>query len=122
MIEAITIDVTNTLEVIEKSSSKFFAVREKLSRLNEAIPNRLVICMDSDQLLANCLPITGSDNSSPAYDAILIVGFGGPEKREDVMPFLENVTRGRNIPTERLLEVAEHYDHFGGISPINGQV
>jgi ferrochelatase len=52
----------------------------------------------------------------------LIVGFGGPEKREDVMPFLENVTRGRNIPRERLLEVAEHYDHFGGVSPINGQV
>src|SRR6516162_2402176 len=56
------------------------------------------------------------------YDAILIVGFGGPERREDVVPFLENVTRGRNIPRERLLEVAEHYDHFGGVSPINGQV
>jgi len=56
------------------------------------------------------------------HDAILIVGFGGPERREDVMPFLENVTRGRNIPTARLLEVAGHYDHFGGVSPINGQV
>ena len=56
------------------------------------------------------------------YDAILIVGFGGPEKREDVLPFLENVTRGRNVPRERLLEVAEHYDHFGGASPINAQV
>jgi protoporphyrin/coproporphyrin ferrochelatase len=56
------------------------------------------------------------------YDAILIVGFGGPERREDVMPFLENVTRGRNVPRERLLEVAEHYYHFGGASPINGQV
>ncbi|ODT98997.1 MAG: ferrochelatase [Planctomycetes bacterium SCN 63-9] len=56
------------------------------------------------------------------YDAILVVGFGGPERREDVMPFLETVTRGRNIPRERLLEVAAHYDHFGGISPINGQV
>lgn len=56
------------------------------------------------------------------YDAILIVGFGGPEKPEDVMPFLENVTRGRNIPRERLLEVAEHYQHFGGVSPINQQV
>jgi ferrochelatase len=54
--------------------------------------------------------------------AILIVGFGGPEKPEDVMPFLENVTRGRNIPRQRLLEVAEHYHHFGGVSPINGQV
>ena len=55
------------------------------------------------------------------YDAILLVSFGGPEKREDVMPFLENVTRGRNIPPERLLEVAEHYYHFGGKSPINDQ-
>lgn len=56
------------------------------------------------------------------YDAILIVGFGGPEARDDVMPFLRNVTRGRNIPDERLLEVAEHYYHFGGVSPLNGQV
>jgi ferrochelatase len=56
------------------------------------------------------------------YDSILIVGFGGPERREDVMPFLENVTRGRNVPRERLLEVAEHYCHFGGVSPINAQV
>jgi protoporphyrin/coproporphyrin ferrochelatase len=56
------------------------------------------------------------------YDSILIVGFGGPERREDVIPFLENVTRGRNVPRERLLEVAEHYNHFDGVSPINGQV
>ena len=56
------------------------------------------------------------------YDSILIVGFGGPERPDDVMPFLENVTRGRNVPRERLLEVAEHYHHFGGISPINAQV
>ena len=56
------------------------------------------------------------------YDAILVVGFGGPEKKEDVFPFLENVTRGRNIPRERLLEVAEHYYHCGGSSPINGQM
>jgi len=55
------------------------------------------------------------------YDAILLVSFGGPEKREDVIPFLENVTRGRNIPPERLLEVAQHYYHFGGKSPINDQ-
>ena len=55
------------------------------------------------------------------YDAVLIVSFGGPEKPEDVMPFLENVTRGRNIPHERLLEVAKHYLHFGGKSPINDQ-
>lgn len=56
------------------------------------------------------------------YDAILIVGFGGPEKREDVLPFLENVLRGKNVPHERMLEVAAHYDHFGGVSPINAQM
>lgn len=55
------------------------------------------------------------------YDATLIVSFGGPEKPEDVLPFLENVTRGRNVPRERLLEVARHYDQFGGKSPINDQ-
>jgi ferrochelatase len=52
-------------------------------------------------------------------DAILIFSFGGPEKPEDVMPFLENVVSGRGVPRERLLEVAEHYYHFGGKSPIN---
>ncbi len=56
-----------------------------------------------------------------AYDAILIVSFGGPEGMDDVMPFLENVTRGRNVPKERLLDVAHHYELFGGISPINEQ-
>ena len=56
-----------------------------------------------------------------AYDSILVVSFGGPEKREDVIPFLENVLRGRNVPRERMLEVAEHYYHFGGKSPINDQ-
>jgi ferrochelatase len=55
------------------------------------------------------------------YDALLVVSFGGPEKREDVVPFLENVLRGRNVPRERMLEVAEHYYHFGGRSPINDQ-
>jgi protoporphyrin/coproporphyrin ferrochelatase len=56
-----------------------------------------------------------------SYDAILIVSFGGPESREDVIPFLENVLRGRNVPRERMLQVAEHYYHFGGKSPINQQ-
>jgi ferrochelatase len=56
------------------------------------------------------------------YDAVLIVSFGGPEGPDEVMPFLENVLRGRNVPHERMLEVAEHYQHFGGVSPINGQV
>lgn len=55
------------------------------------------------------------------YDALLVVSFGGPDKPDDVMPFLENVTRGRNIPRARLEEVAEHYYHFGGKSPINEQ-
>lgn len=59
---------------------------------------------------------------SEKYDAILIVSFGGPEKREDVIPFLENVLRGKPVPRERMLEVAEHYYHFGGVSPINAQV
>lgn len=55
------------------------------------------------------------------YDAILIVSFGGPESREDVIPFLENVLRGRNVPRERMLAVAEHYYLFDGKSPINQQ-
>jgi protoporphyrin/coproporphyrin ferrochelatase len=55
------------------------------------------------------------------YDALVVVSFGGPEKREDVIPFLENVLRGRNVPRERMLEVAEHYYHFDGRSPINDQ-
>jgi ferrochelatase len=55
------------------------------------------------------------------YDAILLLSFGGPEKPEDVIPFLENVLRGRNIPRARLLQVAEHYYLFGGKSPINDQ-
>jgi ferrochelatase len=55
------------------------------------------------------------------YDALLVLSFGGPEKHADVIPFLENVLRGRNIPRERMLEVAEHYYHFGGKSPINEQ-
>jgi protoporphyrin/coproporphyrin ferrochelatase len=55
------------------------------------------------------------------YDAILVVSFGGPESREDVIPFLENVLRGRNVPRERMLAVAEHYYHFEGKSPINEQ-
>lgn len=55
------------------------------------------------------------------YDALMIVSFGGPEGREDVIPFLENVLRGRNVPHERMLAVAEHYYQFGGVSPINAQ-
>jgi ferrochelatase len=60
-------------------------------------------------------------NLAMNYDAILVVSFGGPEAKEEVIPFLENVLRGRNIPRERMLTVAEHYYHFEGKSPINQQ-
>ena len=68
-------------------------------------------------------PREGTDGGQPAsqYDAVLFVSFGGPDGPADVMPFLENVLRGRNVPRERMLEVAEHYQHFGGKSPINEQ-
>lgn len=59
--------------------------------------------------------------SDVAYDAVLVVSFGGPEGPDDVLPFLHNVLRGRNVPPERVREVARHYDLFGGVSPLNGQ-
>ena len=55
------------------------------------------------------------------FDSILLVSFGGPEGPDEVLPFLENVLRGKNVPRERMMEVAEHYQHFGGVSPINAQ-
>ncbi len=55
------------------------------------------------------------------YDALLVVSFGGPEAMDEVLPFLENVLSGRNVPRERMLEVSHHYELFGGVSPINGQ-
>src|SRR5262249_46087411 len=64
------------------------------------------------------MPPPASIDTTP-YDALLLVSFGGPEKAEDVVPFLENVTRGRGIPRERLAEVGEHYFRLGGRSPIN---
>ena len=54
-------------------------------------------------------------------DALLVLSFGGPEGPDDVLPFLENVTRGRGVPRERLVSVAAHYRHFGGVSPINAR-
>ena len=68
-------------------------------------------------------PADGARGSFPDtyFDALLVVAFGGPEGAEDVIPFLENVTRGRNVPRERLEEVAHHYARFGGVSPINAQ-
>jgi len=62
--------------------------------------------------------VTGPRGS---YDALLLVSFGGPEGPDDVVPFLENATRGRGIPRERLVEVGAHYTRFGGVSPINEQ-
>ncbi len=58
-------------------------------------------------------------NELAPYDSFLLVSFGGPEGPDDVIPFLENVLRGKNVPRQRMLEVAEHYKHFGGVSPIN---
>jgi protoporphyrin/coproporphyrin ferrochelatase len=60
-------------------------------------------------------------SDTAAYDALLLVSFGGPERREDVIPFLENVLRGRNVPPARMLQVAEHYYEFDGRTPINDQ-
>lgn len=69
-----------------------------------------------------CTDLTPENAPAPeAFDAFLLVSFGGPEGPDDVMPFLENVLRGKNVPHERMLEVAEHYKHFGGKSPINDQ-
>ncbi|NPV68992.1 MAG: ferrochelatase [Anaerolineae bacterium] len=65
--------------------------------------------------------MTDSHRDAP-YDAVLIVAFGGPEGMEDVMPFLENVLAGRNVPHSRMLQVAEHYRLFNGISPLNSQM
>jgi ferrochelatase len=75
------------------------------------------------------LAVRNNGGAAPATDpapagrreALLVLSFGGPEGHDDVLPFLENVTRGRGIPRERLEEVAEHYHHFGGVSPINDQ-
>ena len=75
--------------------------------------------------LARLRPVTTTTDTEtagePPIDAILILSFGGPERPEDVMDFLRNVTRGRNVPDERLAEVAEQYALFGGRSPINDQ-
>ncbi|MEV7724836.1 ferrochelatase [Streptomyces sp. NPDC087917] len=73
----------------------------------------------SDQLRAPEAPV--ADGLAAPYDALLLLSFGGPEGPDDVVPFLENVTRGRGIPRERLKEVGQHYFGFGGVSPINGQ-
>ncbi|MGR4882362.1 ferrochelatase [Streptomyces sp. LARHCF249] len=73
----------------------------------------------SDQLRAAAQP--RAEGIAAPYDALLLLSFGGPEGPDDVVPFLENVTRGRGIPRERLKEVGRHYFGFGGVSPINAQ-
>jgi protoporphyrin/coproporphyrin ferrochelatase len=70
---------------------------------------------------ASATPKFRVSSPPPPHDALLLVSFGGPDAPDDVLPFLENVLRGRNVPRERMLEVAEHYYHFGGRSPINDQ-
>ena len=70
---------------------------------------------------AQAFAVPGRVETPVAYDAVILAGFGGPEGQDDVIPFLRNVTRGRGIPDERLEEVAHHYRHFGGVSPINQQ-
>jgi ferrochelatase len=65
--------------------------------------------------------VESASASAEPYDALLLLSFGGPEGPDEVVPFLENVTRGRGIPRERLAAVGEHYFLFGGVSPINGQ-
>src|SRR4051794_28463973 len=85
--------------------------------------------MRQDHVVSESPARTASQTLAPAsdrtsldpYDAVLLLSFGGPERPEDVLPFLENVTRGRGIPRERLAEVGEHYFLFGGRSPINDQ-
>jgi ferrochelatase len=66
-------------------------------------------------------PIRGTRQDQGVTDGLLLVSFGGPEGPDDVIPFLENATKGRGIPRERLAEVGVHYTHFGGVSPINAQ-
>jgi len=82
---------------------------------------RLVLPEDPRIVTTPARPDLTTTEPLPPYDSILIVSFGGPEQREDVIPFLENVLRGKPVPRERMLEVAEHYYHFGGVSPINQQ-
>ncbi|MBP3087636.1 ferrochelatase [Corynebacterium sp. sy017] len=74
---------------------------------------------EQDSPYFDCVTSQTFDWSIADVDALLVLSFGGPEGMEDVRPFLENVTRGRGIPPERLDEVGAHYYHFGGVSPIN---
>src|ERR1700681_1333106 len=81
------------------------------------LPLRKILCRDPEPMPR----VEHLTEFKSMYDAILIISFGGPEKPDDVLPFLENVLRGKPVPHERLLEVAEHYYQFDGRSPINNQ-
>jgi hypothetical protein len=92
------------------------------NHMHSCIPMALAHLRARDRRMCN-VPDDFTSNAEPLdpYDAILLVSFGGPEAPEDVQPFLENVTRGRGIPQERLSDVGAHYHLFGGRSPINDQ-
>lgn len=96
--------------------------RPKPPRAQSAPPSSRDLCGEGCRVPA-ATPATcaGEPHATApmAYDAVLLLGFGGPEGQDDVIPFLRNVTAGRGIPDERLEEVAHHYRHFGGVSPIN---
>lgn len=81
----------------------------------------MVRCSLLDAPFRRLLTVSATTAPCSPYDAFLLVSFGGPEKNDDVLPFLENVLRGKNVPRDRMLAVAEHYYHFGGKSPINDQ-
>ena len=89
-------------------------------RQDHVVPEPIPPAATPDATGGTLGPTTDKVSLDP-YDAVLLVSFGGPERPEDVVPFLENVTRGRGIPRERLAEVGEHYFLFGGKSPINDQ-
>src|SRR6202042_1657964 len=80
-----------------------------------------VPCREEPRPLTAATAVPGLMVGVADYDAFLLLSFGGPEGPDDVLPFLENVTRGRGVPAERLAEVAEHYHAYGGVSPINAQ-
>lgn len=100
-------------------------MNEAAARRETKPPQATSVCFAPGAVVANATEAAQSGlphiEQATSYDAILLSGFGGPEGQEDVMPFLRNVTRGRGIPDDRLEEVAHHYRHFGGVSPINDQ-
>lgn len=91
---------------------------QELSGSHKSVSDAADVVPFATKSSATCAPWV---SQSQEYDAVLLLSFGGPNGQEDVIPFLRNVTRGRGIPDERLEEVAHHYRHYGGVSPINEQ-